>query len=208
VAAIGGASPTARNEHHFMNRIHPIDPENATGDTRRLLDIVQARFGSIPNLTRVLANAPAALRGYLDLSAALAGGTYTDPERERISLAVAETNLCAYCLSAHTAIARKAGLSDEEIADARHATAASVTSDAALKLARSIVMQRGELSDADFAAARAAGLSDGAIVETVANVAMNIFTNYLSHVARTAVDFPLVKPGNGYAPKRANAPGA
>jgi hypothetical protein len=26
---------------------------------------------------------------------------------------------------------------------------------------------------------------------------VNIFTNYVNHVARTVVDFPEVKPGNG-----------
>jgi hypothetical protein len=33
-------------------------------------------------------------------------------------------------------------------------------------------------------------LSDGEIVETVANVALNIFENYMSHVARVPIDFP------------------
>jgi alkylhydroperoxidase family enzyme len=56
-----------------------------------------------------------------------------------------------------------------------------------------MVVQRGELSDSDIAQARAAGLGDADIVETVANVALNIFTNYINHVARTVVDFPAVK---------------
>jgi alkylhydroperoxidase family enzyme len=66
-----------------------------------------------------------------------------------------------------------------------------------LKLARAIVVQRGEVSDSDFKQARIAGLTDGDIVETVANVVLNIFTNYVNHVARTAVDFAEVTPGNG-----------
>ena len=51
-------------------------------------------------------------------------------------------------------------------------------------------LKRGELSDRDLALARAGGLSDGEIVETVANIALNIFENYMSHVARVPVDFP------------------
>jgi hypothetical protein len=61
---------------------------------------------------------------------------------------------------------------------------------ASLKLPRSIVVQRGELSDADLGRARAGGLSDGEIVETVANVALNILENYVRHVARVPIDFP------------------
>ena len=38
-------------------------------------------------------------------------------------------------------------------------------------------------------------LTDGEIVETVVNVALNILTPYLNHVTRTVVDFPEVAPG-------------
>jgi alkylhydroperoxidase family enzyme len=79
------------------------------------------------------------------------------------------------------------------------ATAASGRTDAILKLARSIVVQRGEVSHSDLERARVAGLTDGEIVETVANVVLNIFSNYVNHMARTLVDFPEVKPGDADA---------
>ncbi len=85
-----------------------------------------------------------------------------------------------------------------DIADARHANAANERSAAILKLPRSIVVQRRELGAAGLEQARAAGLTDREIVETVANVALNIFSNYINHVAGTIVDFPEVKPGNPY----------
>ena len=46
--------------------------------------------------------------------------------------------------------------------------------------------------DEAVADVKAAGFSDGDIAEMVANVAINIFTNYFNHVARTVVDFPRV----------------
>ena len=55
------------------------------------------------------------------------------------------------------------------------------------------MVQRGEVSDADLQQARARGLNDSDIVETIANVALNIFTNYVNHVAQTAIDFPRVE---------------
>jgi len=178
-----------------VNRLTQLDPARATGKTKQLFDDVQAKLGFVPNLFRVLANAPAALEGYLNFSGALAGGSLNARVREQISLAVAESNLCGYCLSAHTFIGGKVGLSQKEIIDAIHATAAPGKTDAVLKLARSIVVRRGEISDSDLEHARAAGLNDGEIVETVANVVLNILTNYVNHVARTLVDFPEVKPG-------------
>ena len=153
----------------------------------------------MPNLFRVLGVAPAALEGYLNFGDALATGSLNSKIREQIALVVAEGNMCAYCLSAHTFIGGKVGLTEKDIADARHARAAAQKIDAILKLARSLVVQRGEVNDADLEQARASSLTDGDIVETVAHVALNIFTNYVNHVAQTVVDFPEVKPGNGQA---------
>lgn len=181
-----------------MNRIKQLDPTQATGLTKELLDGTKAKLGVVPNLLRVLGNAPAALEGYLKFSGALAGGSFNAKVREQISLAVAESNMCGYCLSAHTFIGGRLGLTEEEVADARHASAANDKTDAILKFARSIVVQRGEVTDADLQQAWARGLNDSDIVETIANVALNIFTNYVNHVAQTIVDFPEVKPGNGH----------
>ena len=149
---------------------------------------MQTKLGFVPSIFRVLANAPVALEGYLDFREALAGGALGERIRELIALTVAESNLCAYSVSAHTLLGQKAGLMPEEIADAVRACAADPHTDALLKLARTIVVQRGEVSDADLERARAAGLTDGEVIETVANVALNIFTNYVAHVTRTPVD--------------------
>src|ERR1700731_2893852 len=178
------------SESRDQNRIQPVDPAYATGAIRRLFSEIRAKFALVPNMFRVLANAPAALEGLMGLNAALGRGALDEKTRERLALAIAESNLCAYCLNVHTTIAGKIGLSRTEIEDAIRARAADARTDAILKLARSIVVQRGELSDADLARARAGGLSDGEIVETVANVALNIFENYMSHVARVPIDFP------------------
>jgi alkylhydroperoxidase family enzyme len=63
---------------------------------------------------------------------------------------------------------------------------------AALQFVQALVVQRGQVSDQVLAQVRAAGFGDGDIAEIVANVAVNIFTNYFNHVAGTEVDFPLV----------------
>ena len=189
------------SEFRNQKRIQPVDLDRATGAIKRLFAEVRAKFALVPNLFCVLANAPAALEGLMGLSAALARGALDEKTREQLALAIAESNLCAYCLSGHTAMAAKIGLRRVEIDDAIRASAADPRTDAILKLARSIVVQRGELTDADLARARAGGLGDGEIVETVANVALNIFENYMSHVARVPIDFPKEEsretPGQG-----------
>ena len=180
-----------------VNRIIQLDPGQATGKTKQLFEAVQIKWGAVPNLFRVLGISPAALEGYLRFSDALAGGRLGPRVREQIALVVAEANFCSYCLSTHTFLGGKVGLTNTEIANARHARGADRKTDAILKLARGIVVQRGEVNDADFEQARPSGLTDGDFVETVANVALNIFANYVNHAARTVVDFPEVQPGNG-----------
>lgn len=178
-----------------MNRIHQTDPNIATGKAKQLFDGVQKALGFVPNLMRVIGNSPAALEGYLGLNRALSHGVLPAPLREQIALTVGEINGCGYCLSAHTLLGSKAGLSQDDIRAARRATAPNDKSDAALKFARAVTLQRGHIADTDRHAARSAGLNDAEIVEVVQHVALNILTNYTNNVARTVIDFPEVKPG-------------
>jgi uncharacterized peroxidase-related enzyme len=180
---------------HNISRITALNPAQATGKAKQLLSAVQGRLGLTPNLMRVMANSPAVLESYLNFSSALIGGALNASVREQIALAVAEVNLCAYCLSAHTVIGGMVGLKPDTIFRARNASAPNAKTDAILKLARAIVVQRGEISEEDFNKARQASVTDGEVAEVVANVALNIFTNYLNHVAQTEIDFPKVEPG-------------
>jgi len=178
-----------------MPRLPLIDPIQATGRTRDLLEAARKKLGLVPNLLRGLASSPAALQGYLDFSAALATGVLSPRQREQIALAVAEVNACGYCLSAHTAIGGKLGLGAEELIAARRGLADEPGTAALLKLAQRIVLERGELRDADLRSAREAGVGEAEIAETVAVVALNVFTNWFNHVAATPIDFPEVKAG-------------
>ena len=182
-----------------MNRIAHLDPTTTNNPAKPLFDAVQAKLGAVPNLFRVLGNAPAALNGFLSLNGALAAGAFPAKLREQIALTVAETNQCAYCLGVHAFVGGRLGLSAQDIADARQADATDKRIDAILKLAQSIVVQRGELGATGLDQARAAGLTDGDIVETVAHVALNIFSNYLNHIAGTVIDFPEVPLTQGRA---------
>jgi alkylhydroperoxidase family enzyme len=57
---------------------------------------------------------------------------------------------------------------------------------------KAVVQDRGHLSDAQVQTVRAAGFSDAEVLELIASVVANIFTNYVNNIAATVVDFPLV----------------
>lgn len=177
-----------------MSRISIPAVEHAPAASKPLLDAVHKQLGVVPNLMKVVGHSPAALEGYLSLNGALAKGSLSVQLRERIALAIAEFNGCEYCLAAHSYLGRNvAKLDDAEIDLARDGRSADAKTAAALQFARAVAANRGNVADADVAALRNAGFDDAAIIEIVANVALNVLTNYINNVVQTTVDFPRVE---------------
>lgn len=174
-----------------MSRINPINKDNANPKALEILSAVQKALGIIPNMVSTMAQSPAVANAYVGFSHALSQGSLSVKIRERIALTIGEANSCDYCLSAHTFLGEKAGLSNEEVLNARHATSDEPKVAAALAFARKINDKRGQVSDADVAALREHGFTDGEIAEIIANVVLNIFTNYFNIAAETEIDFPL-----------------
>jgi uncharacterized peroxidase-related enzyme len=176
-----------------MPHIQPLDPPSADTATAQALAAVQAKLGVVPNLFRTLARAPSALQGYLQFSAATGAGTLSARRREAIALAVAQENACGYCLAAHSALGKMAGMSPADVAAARAGSGSDAKEAALAAFARSIVRTRGNPSREDVAAFRAQGFGDAEVLEVVANVALNLYTNYVNHIAGTEIDFPQVE---------------
>ena len=175
-----------------MSRIAVIDQSNANPEQKTLLDAIQGRLGMVPNFLKVFANSPVALRGFLGLHGVANAGSLDAPTRERIALALAQQNGCEYCVSAHTAIGRKAGLSGNEIAAAREGTSDDARAAAAVRFAMSLMEKRGEVTTIELLEVRNAGYTDADIVEIIAHVGMNFLTNILGKASRVEIDFPKV----------------
>ena len=173
-----------------MQRLKNVELELATGKVKELLDVVSQKLGMVPNMMRTMANAPAVLDGYLQLSGSLSHGQLSAKVREQIALAVAQSNGCNYCLAAHSAIGKMVGLTTDQIRDSRLGTAIDSKTESLIQFARKVVELRGRVSDDDLMQVRQAGFDDGAIAEVVASVALDIFTNYFNLVAGTKIDFP------------------
>ena len=175
-----------------MSRISILTPELAPEASKPLLEAVHKKLGVVPNLFRVAALSPAAFEGLLSLNGALAK-TLDVKTRERIAIAVAGPNGCNYCLSAHTYLGLNlAKITPEDAAMARKGSSTDAKAAAAVRFAVEVAKSRGGVSDADLGAVRKAGFTDAQIVEIVALVAENVFTNFLNKVARTDIDFPIL----------------
>ena len=175
-----------------MPRINPVTDASAPDKSRPMLQNLRKALGGVPNILATLANSPAALQAYLGFGQALSGSKLSNAAREQIAVAIAGENSCGYCASAHTALGGKAGLAADELARNLRGESADPRTQAALDFARAVVIKRGHIADADLAAARQAGYGDDEIIDIIAVVAINIFTNYFNHIAGTEIDFPHV----------------
>jgi uncharacterized peroxidase-related enzyme len=176
-----------------MSRIAPVVSSNVSPKVATTLNQVKASLGIVPNLFATLAHSSVALDGFLSLSKALSQGRLSARQREIVSLTVAQENECRYCLAAHTALAKAAGVTEAEALKARAADSEDPFERALTSFAKSIVRQRGHVSDKDIESARKAGIDDGLMMEVVANVVVNTFTNYANELADTEIDFPVVE---------------
>ncbi|GLR13470.1 alkyl hydroperoxide reductase AhpD [Chitinimonas prasina] len=175
-----------------MSRIALITPEIATREQHALLHSVGELQGYIPNLLRIVANSPAALRAFLDLHSLTRDGSLDLPTRERIAIALAQKNGSTYCLSAHAQLGSQAGLNGAEMESNRLGDSHDAKAAVAVRFACRLIEQRGDLDDDQLRSMRNAGYSDAEIVEVIAHTGMNFLSNLMSKVSQVEIDFPLV----------------
>ena len=178
-----------------MSRLTPIQTNGTTSELKRSPKSSRLKLDEAPRFLQVLANSPASLRAYIRADAALVRGQLTPRQRQQVALAVAEINGSSYSLSAHYDAGKSLGLTHHEMQLARNATAADPKAETMLRFTRAVVLQRGDISDEDFQALGKAGFTAAQMIEIVANIALNIFSNYFNSVAQTEVDFPVPQPG-------------
>jgi len=183
--------PIPIDQEIAMSRINLQNQTVPTASQPLLAQIHQA-FGATPNMFKAVANSPAALQSMWAAFGALGKGTLGSKLGEQIAVAIANRNRCEYCLAAHTVLGQQAGATATEMASAQAGQSDGARTAAALRFALKVVEQRAQLDDADVAALRSVGFGDEQIVEILAHVALNLFTNYINVALDVPVDFPKV----------------
>ena len=172
----------------------PATISDAPAESQPLLEAVNAQFGLVPNMYRLISTSPHALEGHLGMLVALGKGALSVQTRERIALTVAEVNGCRYCLSAHTYVGKHlAKLDDAEMTANRSGASNDPMADAAVRFAAKVARQHGRIAEADIAAVRLAGYTDAQLLEIVQHVVLNTWTFYVNEIFETEIDFPVVE---------------
>lgn len=175
-----------------MARIPSVSKENAQGELLDIYQQLEKKMGKVINIFQVMGNSPVTLKGFLALNQAAEQTTLSPEVREAIALLVGQSNQCNYCLSAHSAIAKKVGLTEESILQARHGSSQDVKTREILNFVKKVIENRGKVSDQDVSHLKHSGVSDKELVEIVFLISINLFTNYFNLIADTKIDFPEV----------------
>lgn len=174
----------------MTQRIPFHNKESAPEAAKPLLDMVEGAFGKVIGIMGTTANSPVTLKALLQFAGAMGESRLDAKTQEAIALMVGHYHDCGYCLAAHTVKAKMTGAAVEETLSWRKGQDADPKRQAILDFAKTILEQRGQVSDETFAAASEAKVTDAEKLEVLAFVVLNIFTNYINHLCHTDIDFP------------------
>ncbi|MCA6121433.1 peroxidase-related enzyme [Bradyrhizobium sp. WSM 1704] len=177
-----------------MSRLAVPNLETDTGPSGQIYAQIKKAIGSVPNTyAAIAAHGPAALKSVLAADAVLAGGSLPKRDQEIIKLVISDAGGCDYCVAAHSHLAKLAGVDSDVLRQIREGEqTGDARRDALVRFVRKLAQSSGTVSDADFAAIRAAGYSDAQLVEISLAFATTVFTNVFNRINDTDIDFPAV----------------
>lgn len=183
-----------------INGFELLDSATAPAASAEILNGVQAAWGFVPNLHRVLAESPAALEAYAALWGIAEKTSFSAVERNVAYLSIIYENECTYCMAGHTNLSRMAKVDDAAIAAVRDGLPiADAKLEALRKFAARVTRNRGVVSEADVAAFKAAGYTNQSVLDVLVLAATKLISNYTNHLAATPLD-PFMKGAEWAAP--------
>ncbi len=175
-----------------METLSLIEPGEATGETKVLFDGILERLPRVPNMLRPLGHLPTVLGAYLKLTDAF-NHQLTERLRDLITITVAQATGGDYLLSFAHLLAKREGVSDDQMNAARHGTSPDAKTAAVLRFALKAAREHGHVSAGDLAAVREAGYTEPELVAIVAYISFTLFRVYFNLMAQTPIDFPVVR---------------
>ncbi len=162
-----------------------VSPSN-----QAIFDNLNKGLGFVPNLYAYYAKSETALSDYLTLQNRKS--SLKAKEREVINLVTSQINGCRYCQSAHTALGKMNGFTEEQILELRGGSASFDSKiDALAKFAKSVVINRGHASEEAKENFFLAGYTEVSLIDVVIVIGDKIISNYIHNLTGFAIDFPV-----------------
>ncbi len=176
-----------------LTKIAVPTKDQVDAKSQGIFDQLKSQMGMVPNLYATIGYSSNALSSFLAFAGNAGKGVFSNKEIEAIKLATSQANNCVYCKSAHTAIAKMNGFSDEEAAQLRTATITDEKLNVLTSLAAEVASKAGHASAEAKERFFALGYDEKALIEFVSVVIAVTFTNYAHALTQVEVDFPVVQ---------------
>jgi len=177
----------------IMNTFNVPSRDEVSENNQTIFDSLNKALGFVPNLYATYAHSDTALENYLTF--ANAKTSLTAKEKEVVNLAVSQVNDCVYCLSAHTAIGKMNGFTDEQILELRAGySTVNDKLDALARLAKNVTENRGKTDEAVLENFFNVGYTKGQLIDTISLVGDKTISNYIHSTTQIPVDFPVAQP--------------
>ncbi|QZT37024.1 carboxymuconolactone decarboxylase family protein [Halosquirtibacter xylanolyticus] len=174
-----------------MGRVIVPTKDQVDDRAKEIFNSLENQIGMLPNLYATIGYSPDVLEGYLKYSSVVGASSFNKKEIESVKLAVAQVNGCEYCISAHTAISKMNGFTDDELLAIRKGEVIDPHLGVIVDAAQDIANNRGRLSQDVFNRFFAAGFDNRALIDLVALVNVSSFTNFIHNTTQVDIDFPL-----------------
>ena len=176
-----------------MSTFKVLTREEVSSKNQGLFDQLKSSVGFVPNLYAAYAHSENALGNYLTLAASKT--SLKAKEKEVINLAVSEVNQCIYCLSAHTAIGKMNGFTEDQILELRAGYASFDSKlDALARISKNLVENRGEADKEVLENFFNNGWTKENLIDTIVMVGDKTISNYVHKTTQVPIDFPVAQP--------------
>lgn len=166
-----------------------LDETTAPEGALEALATTKKNFGMIPNVEKVMALAPQLLSGYAHMWDLFETTTLTPVERQVVYMTANFENECGYCVPWHSMLAKNAGIKPSQVEALRSAAPLADPKLEVLRgFTRSLIANRGKVSEADLQVFFNVGYSDVQVLEVILALSIKLISNYTNSVAGTPLD--------------------
>lgn len=163
--------------------------EEVSEGNQAIFDNLQKNVGFVPNLYATYAYNDTALGDYLTFQNRKS--TLSGKEREVINLVVSQVNDCRYCQSAHTALGKMNGFTDEQILELRGGEASfNPKLNALAKFVKNITVNRSHPDQEVVDALLEAGYTKANLIDILIVIGDKFISNFVHGVTQIPIDFP------------------
>lgn len=177
--------------NHYQMKAGLKDKKDVNDATKKIFEHSEKEFNMIPNLYKVMANAPEILQTYTQgYQNFREQSDFTPAEQEVVFLVISYENSCDYCMAAHSTMAdffsnvpkevTNAIREDKPIEDKKLSALATMT--------REMLLSRGRPDASIVDDFMQAGYSEKQLLDIVLAISVKTLSNYTNHLFETPVD--------------------